>query len=792
MRISEHWLREWVDPPLDSQSLAEQLTMAGLEVDAVMAAGADFTRVVVGQVVDLHPHPDAERLRIAQVKVSSTQTLHIVCGADNVRVGLCAPTALAGAELPGGVTIADTEMRGVISQGMLCSARELGLGDDASGLMELPEDSLPGQPVQELLELDDQVFEIDLTPNRGDCLSLAGIAREVGVLNRLAVTPPAIPTIQPLSGKQFPVMLAAPEDCPRYAGRVIQHVDPVAPTPLWMVERLRRAGIRSLGPLVDVTNYVMLELGQPLHAFDLDKLDAGIVVRRATGEESLELLNGQTVTPDEDTLLITDASGPLALAGIMGGARSECDAQTVSVLLESAFFAPLAIAGRARRYGLHTDASHRFERGVDPTLQVRAVERASQLLIAIAGGRAGPLIDVTAPEYLPTHSTVMLRHARLTQVLGQHILPEEVSDSLQRLGMMVKATDAGWRVTPPPFRFDITLEADLIEEIGRVHGYHRLPSRQPLVRLQPGSCPERRLDASQLADALVLRDYQEIISYSFVPADLQQALLPQYPDITLSNPISADLAVMRCSLWPGLIRAMDYNRKRQQERVRLFETGLVFQGDPTAPEQIEMIGGLISGSRLSEQWGAPLQSVDFYDLKGDVAALLALTGAATGFRYIARSHPALHPGQSACIEHQGEPVGWLGALHPALAKQWAAGTGVFLFELRINAWAQAHQPLFQALSKFPYSRRDLAVLLDETMTAERLVETLHKLGGSALRHAMVFDVYRGKGVPEGQKSMACSLIFQGFEDNLTDQAIDRLVIGIVQGLKQELDARLRD
>ena len=792
MRISEHWLREWVDPPLNSQALAEQLTMAGLEVDGVMPAGADFAKVVVGQVIDVDAHPDAGRLQIAQVKISSTQTLQIVCGADNVRVGLCAPTALAGARLPNGVTIALTEVRGVASQGMLCSARELGLGDDASGLMELPDDSPPGQLLQELLELDDQVFEIDLTPNRGDCLSLAGIAREVGVLNRLAVNSPVIPTMQPLSGKLFPVTLAARADCPRYAGRVIQHVDPGAPTPLWMVERLRRAGIRSLGPLVDVTNYVMLELGQPLHAFDLDKLDAGIIVRRATGEESLELLNGQTVIPDEDTLLITDASGPLALAGIMGGARSECDAQTISILLESAFFTPLAIAGRARRYGLHTEASHRFERGVDPTLQVRAVERASQLLIAIAGGRAGPLIDVTAPEYLPTHSPVTLRHARLDQVLGQPIAAEEVSDSLHRLGMAVEPTDAGWQVTPPPFRFDITLEADLIEEIGRVHGYHRLPSRQPLVRLQPGLCPERRLGASQLADALVLRDYQEIISYSFVPADLQQALLPQHSGIALSNPISADLAVMRCSLWPGLIRTLDYNRKRQQERVRLFETGLVFQGDPTAPEQIEMIGGLISGSRLSEQWGAPLQSVDFYDLKGDVEALLALTGAATGYRYSARSHPALHPGQSACIEHQGEPVGWLGALHPALAKQWATGASVFLFELRVSAWAQTEQPLFKTLSKFPYSRRDLAVLLDEAVTAERLVATLHELGGSALRHATVFDVYRGKGIPESQKSVACCLVFQGLEENLTDQAIDRLVTGIVQGLKQKLDARLRD
>ena len=791
MKISEHWLREWVNPPLDSHALAEQLTMAGLEVDEVTPAGADFAQVVVGQIVEVSPHPDAGRLRVAQVKISSQHTLQIVCGADNLRVGICAPTALVGARLPDDTLIAESQVRGVVSQGMLCSARELGLGDDASGILVLPDDSPPGQPLQDLLELDDWVLTFDLTPNRGDCLSMAGIAREVGVLNRLTATPPAIPTIQPLTGKEFPVTLMAPSDCPRYAGRVIQHVNPTAATPLWMIERLRRAGIRSLGPLVDVTNYVMLELGQPLHAFDLDKLDAGIVVRRATGEETLELLNGQTVTPDTDTLLITDASGPLALAGIMGGARSECDEQTVSVFLESAFFNPLTLAGRARRYGLHTDASHRFERGVDSTLQVRAVERASQLLIAIAGGRPGPLIDVTEPDCLPKPEAITLRQTRLQQVLGHPIAAESVSDSLQRLGMHVEPINVGWRVMPPSFRFDIRLEADLIEEIGRIYGYHRLPSRQPLVRLQPSACPERHLAAPQLADALIMRDYQEIISYSFVAADLQQALFPEHPGIALSNPISSDLAVMRCSLWPGLIRTLDYNRKRQQERVRLFETGLVFQGDPAAPEQIEMIGGLISGSRLSEQWGAAQQPVDFYDLKGDVDALLALRGDPAAFRYRAHPHPALHPGQSAVIEHQGEPVGWLGAVHPALATQWLAGMAVFVFELRLSALAQPRLPVFKPLSKFPYSRRDLAVVLDEAVTAEQLIAALHDLGGSVLRQASVFDVYRGKGISEGQKSVACGLVFQGLEENLTDAAIDHLVTGIVQGLEQKFHARLR-
>lgn len=792
MRISEQWLREWVDPPLDSHALAEQLTMAGLEVDRITAAGADFEQVVVGRVIDLRAHPEAERLRIARVEVGGPAPLQIVCGAANVRVGLCAPTALPGARLPDGTIITETELRGECSQGMLCSAKELGLGDDAGGLLELPIDSRPGLDLHILLELNDRIIEVDLTPNRGDCLSMAGIAREVAVLNRCALTVPPIPSVQPLLDERFPITLEAPTDCPRYAGRVIRHVDPTAATPLWMVERLRRAGLRSLGPLIDVTNYVMLELGQPLHAFDLDKLSEAIVVRRARPGEQLQLLNGQTVTPDEDTLLITDASGPIALAGIMGGAGTECDDRTRTVFLESAFFAPLAIAGRARRYGLHTDASHRFERGVDPALQARAIERASQLLIAIAGGKPGPLIDVAQPDHLPRRQAIPLRRQRLHQVLGQAIDNDEVGDTLQRLGMAVEDSDTGWTVTPPPFRFDIAIEVDLIEEIGRIHGYHRLPSRQPTIRLQPGTCPELTLDAARLADTLLLRDYQEIISYSFVPAPLQERLDPEHAGIALSNPISTDMAVMRTTLWPGLVRTLEYNRKRQQDRVRLFETGVVFRGNPAAPEQIDCIGGLISGPLLPEQWGNRSQPVDFYDLKGDVEALLALTGEPTAYRFVARTHPALHPGQSARIERDGHPVGWLGALHPALCRELEMGSGVYLFELRIDGLARRHLPTFRALSKFPHSRRDLALLLDETVAASTLVATIHELGGEQLQQVTVFDVYRGQGVPEGRKSIACGLIFQDFQSNLTDQTIDDRVAAIVDGLNQRLDAQLRD
>ena len=791
MKISEQWLREWVDPDITSNELVAQLTNAGLEVDSVEPVAPAFKNVVVGRVLEVMQHPNADRLKIAKVNIGQGTTFEIVCGAPNVRPGMCAPTALIGAVLPGAGTIEASELRGVVSQGMLCSARELGLGDDADGLLVLPDASMPGTDVRTLLGLDDKIIDVDLTPNRGDCLGIAGIAREVGVLNRCPVSAVAIDAITPEIDDTFAVALSDPADCPRYVGRVIRGVDARASTPLWMREKLRRAGLRSLGPLVDITNYVMLELGQPMHAFDLGKLSGGIEVRRARVGENLELLNGQQIELEPDVLLITDGTGPVALAGIMGGEFSAVNDDTRDVFLESAFFAPLAISGRARRYGLHTDASHRFERGVDPELQARAVERYTRLLLDIAGGRPGPVIDTAKRRYLPTPSSIALRPSRIKLLLGMDIAPNDVVDILTRLGMDVLENGDNWQVTPPGFRFDITMEADLIEEVGRIYGYDRLPTSRPHSPLAITPRPEGRISISRMRETLVQRGFQEAITYSFVDPNVQKLFDPEQPAVPLANPISADLAVMRTSLWPGLVKALQYNQKRQQTRVRLFECGLNFIGALDDLKQERYIGGIVCGSALPEQWGVIQRSVDFFDLKGDVEALLDLTGQAEAFNFIPSKHPALHPGQTARIERDGVRVGWIGSLHPAVQRALDLEQNAFVFELHIDGICQARQPLFADLSKFPISRRDLAIIVAEDISACAVQDCISAYGGACLREIRLFDVYRGESVGQNQKSLAFGLILQDFSRNLRDQEVDNIISEIVSGLNQQFGARLR-
>ena len=792
MKFSEQWLREWVNPAVDNETLSAQLTMAGLEVDAVEPVAEAFSGVVVGEVQQLEPHPDADKLRVCRVDVGQQEALTIVCGAANVRVGMRAPTAIIGAVLPGNFKIKKSKLRGVESFGMLCSAKELGLAESSSGLMELPSDAPVGTDLRDYMLLDDLTFELGLTPNRGDCLSIAGVAREVGVINRCAVQGPGMAALVPNCDDVFAVTVAAPADCPRYVGRVIRGIDPQATTPMWMVERLRRSGIRSLNPAVDITNYVMLELGQPMHAFDLRRLHGGIDVRRARPGESLQLLNGNSVELDGETLVIADANGPLAMAGVMGGEASAVSDDTVDIFLESAFFAPEAITGRARRYGLHTDSSHRFERGVSPTLQGEAIERATALFLQIAGGTAGPLTEALAHDYLPQRNAVTLRAARLQRVLGMQLPRDEVTDILNRLGLNAAQEADGWRVTAPPYRFDIAIEEDLIEEVARIYGYDRLPSVSPTGALRMGAAPEGRLEADRLRGLLVARGYQEAITYSFVAPELQQLLDPEAAPLALANPTSAEMAVMRTTLWSGLVQALLNNVNRQQERVRLFETGLRFVPEAAGLRQERTVAGLVYGAVAPEQWGEALRKADFFDAKGDVEELLALAGAADNTRIVAAGHPALHPGQSARVEQGGEIVGWLGALHPSVAEKLGLPAGVYLFELSLPVPEQGRIPRFRELSKFPVIRRDIAVVVDQSLPVERIMEIVRSAAPEELQELKLFDLYMGKGIDSGRKSVALGLTLQANSRTLTDHEVDAAMAKIVAVLGDEFGATLRD
>ena len=717
MQISEAWLRSYVNPGISTEELVEQLTMAGLEVDSVEPAAAKFSGVVVGEVLSMQQHPDADRLRVCQVAVGETEPLQIVCGASNVSVGLKIPAALIGAVLPGDFKIKKSKLRGEESFGMLCSEKELGLATDANGLMELAIDAPVGVDIRDYLSLDDSIIEVDLTPNRADCLSVEGLAREVAALNKMDWSTTQVDNVPVSHQDTLTVSVEATESCPRYLGRLIKGVNANAVTPLWMQERLRRSGLRSLGPLVDVTNYVLIELGQPLHVFDAEKLAGGITVRWAKADEELTLLNNQVIKLDNEALVIADDNQALALAGIMGGNDSAVNDETQSVFLECAFFAPQAIAGKARRFGLHTDSSHRFERGVDATLQTRAIERATQLIIGIAGGGAGPITEVTTKAALPQRQAVFLRRQRIEKTLGIALADEQVIDIFQRLGMTVQTQADGWQITPPGFRFDMAIEADLIEEIARVYGYNNLPNSSLLMRSELSPATEAVLDIDRVKDLLVDRGYQEAITYSFVDEDIQKAVAPEREVIALKNPISSELAVMRTTLWCGLLKAALYNTNRQQSRVRLLETGLRFIKKDGETYQQKMLAGLVLGDAYSEQWAEKARKVDFFDIKADVQAIFALTGCEVQF--LSAQHSALHPGQTAeILSLDGKQIGWLGMLHPNLEKQLGFDTQVFLFELDQNLLLNKRIPVFKSLSKFPSVRRDLALIVQRRRFCE--------------------------------------------------------------------------
>lgn len=789
MIISEQWLRTWVDPRLSTAELASHLTMAGLEIGAVTALNVLHSKVVVGEVLNVEPHPRANRLQLCTVNVGRRRLLRIVCGAPNVAPGCKVPIALIGARLPGGAIIAKTRIRDVVSSGMLCSGAELGLDDSAGGLLILDNDATPGLELNTYLQLDDRLLDMELTPNRGDCLSIAGVAREVGALTAAKISAPAIRAQRARSKSKRPVRLAAPLDCPRYVGRAIENIDMHARTPDWMRQRLTRVGVRPINAVVDVTNYVMLELGQPMHAFHLDAVHGGIVVRHAKQAESLTLLDDSKLDFDGGELIIADKHGPIALAGIMGGLHSAINDQSRSIVLEAAYFRPGAVAGTARRFGLHTDASHRFERGVDPSGQRLAMESATGLLLSICGGVAGPVVLAEDKSHLPRRRPIRLHYRHIERLLGAKVPAARVDSILRRLGMTVRRGPAGWRVTPPPHRFDISAEHDLIEEVARVHGYEQIPERGPAVSATHRTPSEQRVADGLIRETLMGRGYFEAITYSFVDPVLQLRIEPTIKATALANPIASNMAVMRTSLWPGLVQALIHNHRRQQRRIRLFELGNVFARRAAA--ELMLIGGIVTGPVWPEQWGLERRDVDFYDLKGDLETVFALTGEADEFAFKAAEHPALQTGQCARIQRGRKNVGWIGRLDPALQRELDIEAPVFVFELHADGIQSGRRPQFAPISRFPATRRDLAVVVDESVSAEILLKTVRQAGGRSLRKLELFDVYRGESIDSRRKSLTFSLTFQELSRTLNESDIEHIMTRIQQIVKNKLGGELR-
>ena len=790
MKFPESWLREFVDAPLAGEALADALTMAGLESEAVEPVAPPFARVVTACVLDVAAHPDADRLKVCRVDVGGVTPLRIVCGAPNVVPGMRTACALTGAILPGGVEIQRTRVRGVESEGMLCSARELGISGDDSGLLELPEATPPGENLRAVLELDDLVHTLKMTPNRGDCQSLVGIAREVAAITGCRLTIPAAPEVSTRSPVDRGVSLMAPEACPRYTGRVVTGVNAMAKSPDWMRRRLERGGLRSISALVDITNYVMLESGQPLHAFDNARLEGDLQVRFALPRERLQLLNGQTLELDADVLMIADAVKPLAMAGVMGGEESGVSLATQDVFLESAFFAPEAIAGRARRYGFGSDAAHRFERGVDFAGTLRALDRATGLILEICGGSAGPVAEATGR--LPVRSPIGLRLSRLERVLGVSLSRDDVLAVFERLGMPATLAGDVITVVPPPFRFDLAIEEDLIEEVARLRGYDRIPSVPPRAMLTMLPHTETARTAAQIRSAVVARGYQEVINFAFVDRQWESDFCPNAAPIVLANPISSQASVMRTSLLGGLVGNLGLNIRRKQSRVRIFEIGRCFSrisegGQVPGFAQPRRLAGLAWGSAIDEQWGGQHRGVDFFDVKRDVEILFGEGGVCCD----AIVHPAFHPGRGARVIVGSRSVGIIGELHPQWVQKYELGTPPVLFELELDPLLEAAPPRFSELSNFPQVSRDLAVVVANAVELRTVLAVARSAADPIVRDIHLFDVYTGKGIEIGKKSLAFRIVMQDTQKTLQDAEVDAAMQKIASRLDSELGAKLR-
>jgi phenylalanyl-tRNA synthetase beta chain len=791
MKIAESWLREWVDPGLDSEALGHQLTMLGLEVDGVDTEGAGLDGVVVAEVLGVRKHPDADRLTVCKVSAGGEE-IDVVCGAPNVTTGMKSPLAVPGITLPNGVRLRKSKIRGIVSNGMLCSAVELGLGEESDGILELPDDAPAGMPLTEYLGLPDRVFDLDLTPNRGDCFSVLGVARDVAALTGSPLKPPDVAPVPASIDDILPVEIPLPEGCPSFAGRLIRNIDPTARSPLWLVERLRRSGLRGISPVVDITNYVMLELGQPLHAYDAARVQGAIRPRLAKPGEKVTLLDEKEVVVNEDTLVIADDSGAIGLAGIMGGLSTAVSGTTTDVFFEAAFWPQAFMAGRARSYGMHTDASLRFERGVDFDGQGRAVERATELLLEIAGGEAGPLVHQVAETHLPQRKPISLRRSRVSLLLGLDVEDGVVTGVLERLGLTLEANESGWEVVAPSYRFDITSEVDLIEEIVRIHGYDSVPETTEIAASPLLTVTESVVDLETVSATLVARDYEEAITYAFIDESSNAPYAPDGSELVLSNPISSEMSVMRSSLLPGLVASASANIARQQDRVRLFEIGKSFHGTLEASEEVVRIAAVSCGTALPEQWGLRAIAVDFFDLKADLLALLKLAGDASDVTFRSIEHPALQPGQSAAIVRDDHEIGIIGKLHPQVAKQLELKRDAFVFELdALQALASA-APVADPVSRFPVIRRDLAVIVGEDVSGEDLVRTVASAAPDLTRDVRIFDIYQGPGIEAGLKSVAISLILQETSRTLTDNDADAAQAAAVQKLRETFGAELRD
>lgn len=791
MKISENWLRTWVNPAIDSEKLSDQLTMLGLEVDDLSPAAKPFTGVVVGEVLTVEQHPDADRLRVTTVNIGSGEPLQIVCGAPNVRAGMKAPVATIGAVLPGDFKIKKGKLRGVESQGMLCGASEIDLEDKIDGLLELPVDAPVGVNVREYLDLDDNVIDISITPNRGDCFSIRGIAREIGVINQLPVTAPDIQEVAASIADEKKVVVST-EGCPRYLGRVIKNVNTKAATPEWMERALARSGIRQHSILVDITNYVLMELGQPLHAFDAAKVQGAVQVRQATGGEKLVLLNEQEVELQDDVMVIADDEKALAIAGIMGGLSSSVTDETTEIFLESAFFAPLHIAGRARRFGLHTDASQRYERGVDFELPLIAMHRASQLISELAGGEFGPITVAENAAVLPTRDAIELEQAQVDQLLGYSVDSDFITDALTRLGCEVTVKAQGqWSVVPPSHRYDMAIYQDLIEEVARIHGYDNIQISLPVIDTKLAKYQDQ-FEVAQLRQTLVTLGYQEAISFSFADLKLEKQLNAAVNPLALANPISSDLAVMRSTLLSSLIPCVQYNINRQQSRVRFFELGLRFDYQNAASihdlKQIPTLAMIAVGAKTAESWHGKPQAMDFFDLKGEVEELLA--AGRVQVEYVRSERSWLHPGQSAEILVNGQSIGYLGRLHPSLENELDLGT-TWVAELDQQAVLQTYVSNFTELSRFPSVRRDIALLISDKINVSEIQQLIEQTGGELLHSTWLFDVYTGQGVEAGKRSLAFALLWQHPTRTLEDAEIKSGMDNILKVLENTYQATLR-